>query len=182
MPPGKMRTILAAVDQSRHAHAVIGRAAEIASLLRADLVVLTVLDPDPMRKFNIDEERNRIASFHRELIFKHFPKNGLAIESNDSTGMVYRYNAAGIRIHLKTVSGSPVDSICSFADDLKADLIIVGNRGLGGVGGLVLGSVSERVVHKCSRSVMVVKGDDSGNSDWESIIQTQQTRQGFRTR
>ncbi len=176
---GKMRTILAAIDLSHHAHAVVRRAAEMASLLRTDLVVLTVLDPDPMRKSNIDEERNRIAGFQRELIFKHFPKNGLTIESNDSTGTVYKYNGAGIRIHLRTVSGNPVDSICIFADQLKADLIIVGNRGLGGVGGLVLGSVSERVVHKCSRSVMVVKGEDSGNSDWESIIEA---RQNLRTR
>ncbi|TMI36681.1 universal stress protein [Candidatus Bathyarchaeota archaeon] len=147
-----MRTILAAVDQSRNAHSVIGRAAELASLLRTELVILTVLDPDPMRKFSIDEERNRIASFHRELIFKHFPKKGISVESNNPSEPVY-----------------------SAADHLKADLVIVGNRGLGGVGGLVLGSVSERVVHKCSRSVMVVKGGgESNSSDWESIVASQQ--------
>ncbi len=42
---------------------------------------------------------------------------------------------------------------------MKADLVIVGNRGLGGMAGIVLGSVSERVVHRCSRSVLVVKGE-----------------------
>jgi nucleotide-binding universal stress UspA family protein len=174
-----MRTILAAIDQSRHANAVIGRAAELASLLRTDLVVVTILDPDPMRKFNIDEERNRIASFHRELIFKHFPKNELSLESSDTTEVVFQYNPARIRIHLRSMPGNPVESICSLADQLKADLVIVGNRGLS-MGGLVLGSVSERVVHKCSTSVMVVKGEASKNSDWESILNSQQTRQSFR--
>jgi nucleotide-binding universal stress UspA family protein len=176
-----MRIVLAAIDQSRHAHAVIGRAAELSSLLRADLVVVTILDPDPMKKSNIGEERNRIASFHRELIFKHFPKNGLALESNDASEVVFRYNAAGIRIHLRALAGNPVDSICSLADQLKVDLVIVGNRGLSSVGGLILGSVSERIVHKCSRSVMVVKGEGSNNSDWESSLDYQQTRPSFRT-
>jgi len=178
-----MRTILAAIDQSRNAQAVIGRAAELASLLRTELVILTVLDPDPMRKFSIDEERNRIASFHRELIYKHFPKKGISVESNNPSEPVYRYNPAGIRIRLQTLSGNPVDSICGAADHLKADLVIVGNRGLGGVGGLVLGSVSERVVHKCSRSVMVVKGGgESNSSDWESIVASQQAHLNLGTR
>ena len=168
--------ILAAIDQSRHAHAVIGRAAELGSLLRTDLVILTVLDPDPMRKSNVYDERNRIASFQKELIFKHFAKDGIAEESNDANGPVYRYDRAGIRIHTRILPGNPVDTICSLADQLKADLVVVGNRGLGGVGGLVLGSVSERVVHKCSRSVMVVKGESLDHSDWESTLDSRQSR------
>src|SRR5437773_4084000 len=97
-----MRTILAAIDQSRNAHSVIGRAAELAALLRTELVILTVLDPDPMRKFRIDEQRNRIASFHRELRLKHSPKQGISVESNNPTHPVYRHNPPGIRIRLRT--------------------------------------------------------------------------------
>src|SRR5437588_3780041 len=51
----KMRTILAAVDQSHHAHDVMSRAAELAVLLRNDLVVLSVISSDPMKQFNIVE-------------------------------------------------------------------------------------------------------------------------------
>src|SRR5438046_5759163 len=127
-----MRTILAAVDQSRNAHSVIGRAAELAALLRTELVILTVLDPDPMRKFSIDEERNRIASFHRELIFKHFPKKGISVESNNPSEPVYRYNPAGIRIRLQTLSGNPGDAICRAADHMHAASVIAGNSYLAG--------------------------------------------------
>ncbi len=56
-----MRTILAAVDQSHHAHDVMSRAAELAVLLRNDLVVLSVISSDPMKQFNI-VEFPRIAS------------------------------------------------------------------------------------------------------------------------
>ena len=39
----------------------------------------------------------------------------------------------------------------------KADLIVVGTRGLGGAKRLVLGSVSTRLVHDAPCSVLVVR-------------------------
>lgn len=39
----------------------------------------------------------------------------------------------------------------------KAGLVVVGSRGLGGFSGLVLGSVSHRVIHSCVCPVMVVR-------------------------
>jgi nucleotide-binding universal stress UspA family protein len=170
-----MRTILAAVDQSRHAETVVSRASELAILLRSDLVILTVMVPDPM-KVSIVEEWNQIARFHRELIFKHFSRNGLAIESNDSKGSVYKYDPAGIRVYLKILTGNPVDTICKCSEESNVDLVIVGNRGLGGIGGLVLGSVSERVVHKCLRSVMVVKSENLENPSLDSSLNSQPSR------
>ena len=173
-----MRTVLAAVDQSRHAEKVVGRAVELACLLRTDLAILTVMVSDPMR-ISPAEQWNQIARFHRELIFRHFPGKGLAIESSDAKGSVYKYDPAGIRVYLKILPGDPVDTICKCAEELTADLVMVGNRGLGGVGGLVLGSVSERVVHKCLRSVMVVKSENLERSDPDFGVESQSVRHGI---
>jgi len=169
----KMRTILAAVDQSHHAHDVMSRAAELAVLLRNDLVVLSVISSDPMKQFNIVEEQNRFASLHRELIFKHFPENSLAVEPHSGTGGVYKYGTAGVRIQSRILSGNVVDKICECAEEVNADIVLVGSRGLGNIGSLVLGSVSERVVHKCPRSVMVVKGERLDGPDWTGLSNPQ---------
>lgn len=177
-----LATILAAVDLSQHAHAVVGRAAELAALLREDLVIVTVLDPDPMKKFSLDEERNRISSYHRELTYEHFPKNSVeTIPNQRSGGAEYVYRPIGIRIRTNTVSGKTDDAICGLANQLDADLVIVGNRGLGGVG-LVLGSVSERVVHKCNRTVMVVKGEYRDKQDLDSLLDSYRTRKAVGTK
>lgn len=170
-----MRTILAAVDQSHHAHDVMSRAAEFAVLLRSDLFVLSVVSSDPMKQFNIVEEQNRFASFHRELIFKHFPENSLAVEQHGGNGGVYRYGTAGVRVQSRILSGNIVDKICECAEEVKADVVLVGSRGLGNIGSLVLGSVSERVVHKCPRSVLVVKGERLEGHDWEGLPTGQKT-------
>jgi nucleotide-binding universal stress UspA family protein len=165
----KLRTILASVDQSHHAHEVMSRAAELAVLLRNNLVVLSVVSSDPMKQFSIVDEQNRIAGFHRELIFKHFPENSLAVEPHNGTGGAYKYGTAGVRIQSRILSGNVVDKICEYAEEVNADMVLVGSRGLGNIGSLVLGSVSERVVHKCSRSVLVVRGERVEGSDWEGL-------------
>lgn len=164
-----MKTILAAVDQSHHAHDVMSLASELAVLLRKDLVVLSVISSDPMKQFNIVEEQNRLASFHRELIFKHFPENSLAVEQHGGNGGVYRYGTPGIRVQSRILSGNVVDKICGCAEEVNADIVLLGSRGLGNIGSLVLGSVSERVVHKCQRSVLVVKGERLEDPGWEEF-------------
>jgi nucleotide-binding universal stress UspA family protein len=53
----------------------------------------------------------------------------------------------------EVVPGKPVDVLLAAADD--ADLVVLGHRGLHGV--KALGSVGERVVHRASCSVLVVR-------------------------
>jgi nucleotide-binding universal stress UspA family protein len=52
----------------------------------------------------------------------------------------------------------PVPALVTAA--LKADLVVVGSRGLHGIGSL--GSVSERVAHQAASSVLIVRDGDSG--------------------
>ena len=51
----------------------------------------------------------------------------------------------------------PRDIIVKTANDMKADLIILGNRGLSQITSLFLGSVSNKVVQNSTRRVLIVK-------------------------
>jgi nucleotide-binding universal stress UspA family protein len=53
--------------------------------------------------------------------------------------------------------GQPADVLCAEAAD--ADLLVVGSRGLGGFRGLLIGSVSQQVVHHAPCPVVVMPHD-----------------------
>jgi nucleotide-binding universal stress UspA family protein len=53
-------------------------------------------------------------------------------------------------------SGSPADEIIRTASELGADLIVMGSRGLGSTRSVLLGSVSDRVLHLAHCPVLVV--------------------------
>ena len=61
-------------------------------------------------------------------------------------------------VERSVVVGYPASEILTAAEAGGFDLLVVGARGLGTVGRLVLGSVSDRVVHHAPCTVLVVKG------------------------
>lgn len=64
---------------------------------------------------------------------------------------------AGVPYQVKIRVGQPKVEICQEATEAKADLIIMGYRGLGAVAGVVLGSVSYGVLHDAPCPVTIVR-------------------------
>jgi len=53
--------------------------------------------------------------------------------------------------------GDPVREILQAAEDAKADLIVVGNKGMSGARGFLLGSVPEHVCEASTRDTLIVR-------------------------
>ncbi len=68
-----------------------------------------------------------------------------------------RLHAAGIGHGEHVVVGEIAPTIVDFAREHDCSLIIMGARGLGSVSGLLLGSVTQRVIHLTDLPVVVVK-------------------------
>ena len=60
-------------------------------------------------------------------------------------------------VHTVVDEGIPSDVICYHAKTENVDMVIMGSRGLSGVKGFLLGSVSHNVVNACSKPVLIVK-------------------------
>jgi nucleotide-binding universal stress UspA family protein len=65
----------------------------------------------------------------------------------------------GIAVAFTHYVGDPGINICDLAQSWKADLIILGRRGLKGLAEFIAGSVSNHVMHHAPYSVLVVQGD-----------------------
>jgi nucleotide-binding universal stress UspA family protein len=58
------------------------------------------------------------------------------------------------------VEGRAADEILNLAEQIGADLVVMGSRGLGTVGRIALGSVSEAVIHHSRWPVLMLRGGE----------------------
>lgn len=64
-----------------------------------------------------------------------------------------------VEVKSHTVTGDPADALLDVAQEQDADLIVVGNQGMHGVG-RVLGSVPNKVSHRARCHVLIVATDE----------------------
>lgn len=141
--------ILVAVDGSDPSLHALEVATKIALDNDAELTILTVA-PYPPPMFTEDAMPTYLPQYQTDLRESH-------------KKMLTRLNKDLKQKHptLKTVpivmEGKPAQTIIDASRAREADLIIVGNRGHGGILNWMLGSVSQQVVNNCTAPVLVVK-------------------------
>ena len=66
-------------------------------------------------------------------------------------------NKSGVNINTVLLEGDPASKIIGYSDREKFDLIIIGSRGMGKFKEMIIGSVSNKVLHHAKSSVMLVR-------------------------
>jgi nucleotide-binding universal stress UspA family protein len=64
---------------------------------------------------------------------------------------------AGVDVETHAREGDPADAILDVAEEEKADLIVVGNKGMTGAKRFLLGSVPNKVSHHAPCGVYIVR-------------------------
>src|SRR5206468_355278 len=63
---------------------------------------------------------------------------------------------AGVTCETHVMPGDPSDALVDLAEQVGADLLVLGNRGMTGMKRFVLGSVPNKVAHHSPCSVLIV--------------------------
>ena len=66
-------------------------------------------------------------------------------------------NKSGTNINTVLKEGDPASKIIGYSDMERFDLIIMGSRGMGKFKEMIIGSVSNKVIHHAKSSVMLVR-------------------------
>ncbi len=154
--------ILVAVDRSSQAAAVFEQALELAQKNSARLKVLHCVNPQgegeiaPLMGTGVGLDPaggKMVRSLQQERLQQEKERARHLLES-------YCQRAAelGIAAESDCKVGEPGALICEVAKNWPADLIAIGRRGRKGLAEILLGSVSNRVVHNASCSVLIVQG------------------------
>lgn len=71
--------------------------------------------------------------------------------------LAHARNSGLATLSTQAAEGQPAQEIVRVAGECGADCIVMGTRGMNALGGLLLGSVAQRVVHLAAMPVMLVK-------------------------
>jgi nucleotide-binding universal stress UspA family protein len=66
-------------------------------------------------------------------------------------------NNKGMMVNTILLKGNPASIILDFCKNGKYDVIIMGNRGMGKIREIILGSVSSKILHNSSCPVLLIK-------------------------
>jgi nucleotide-binding universal stress UspA family protein len=135
--------ILVAYDGSDHSQKALDLAVKIAQCSDGKLKVLFVFDKVPTI-FGDDET-------------EHFVERAMSKGRDILAAATAHLHDAGVEFSTLTVEGPAAEAILRVAQTEGCDLIVMGSRGLGMMQGLLLGSVSYRVLHHAQIPVLIVR-------------------------
>jgi nucleotide-binding universal stress UspA family protein len=147
-----MEKILLAVDGSEVSLKAVDETIKLANALKAEVDLVSVvyeqpvfLAPGAITLPNLEETRKGILNTVLEAtsdMVRHLAK---------------RFQQSGIKVNTLVIQGKPAEEIIRLVNDGSYDLVILGSRGLSGVKGYLLGSVSNKVANYVKTSVLIVR-------------------------
>lgn len=136
-----MRSILVAVDGSDASMSAVRQAAELARAFDSKLTLVHVVAPifaPPEVSMSVEPWTEAAVRAGEQLL-----------EAAERVA-----NRPCERLNL---TGSPAERLADLADSLSVDLVVVGSKGRNAVSRVLIGSVTDRLVHICKRPVLVVR-------------------------
>ncbi|MDP3152693.1 MAG: universal stress protein [Archangium sp.] len=137
-----MKKLLAAVDGSEASMHALRKALEIGDKMGAEVTIAHVV-PNAFIPAEIPFDAGRLA--------EESMRAGEVLLTQASAE-VARPNLG--RVCLR---GSPAEAIAELAETGHYDLVVVGSKGRGAVSRMLVGSITDRIVHISKRPVLVVR-------------------------
>ena len=150
--------IVVAVDGSASSDAAVDWAARDAALRHAQLTIVHVQPADevgPWLDFPVPLPREYLAERDRQS--QDIVDKALGVVVDAVSG------AREFPVHTLVLTGAKMPALIELSQ--KADMLVLGRRGVGGLRGLLLGSTSDTLLHHAHCPVAVVHSDGTGTPD-----------------
>jgi len=153
--------VLAAIDLSEISAEIVAEAIQLAQYYDAKLILLHVISTEeelylPYSLYPVIEG---YSNFSETALKEHEERVKIHKDRCQQSLDVFRTHAVGQGVNTQTtlVSGEPAHAICDAIETWQGDLVVLGHRGLTGLKEMVVGSVSNHVMHHAPCSVLILR-------------------------
>jgi nucleotide-binding universal stress UspA family protein len=143
------KRIVVGTDGSETAAQAVRQAVELAKLSEAQLSLVSAYAPVSGRRVQ-GEQQEAPADVQYEI----GPREDVNLVLDAAAAEAKK---EGVEVKTHPVEGDPADAILNVAEEVNADLIVVGNKGMTGARRYLLGSVPNNVSHHAPCSVIIVR-------------------------
>lgn len=147
--PSDITRIVVGVDGSEHAAFALDWAVRMAKGMNSEVIAVFAISPPVYFDGGY--------GYAPPIVMPQFdPEWRAEMKKEFETEWCKRLKESGVSHRMVMEDGRPASVITQVADQVGADVIVVGRRGRGGVAELLLGSVSHELVLHCKRPVLVI--------------------------
>ncbi len=151
------RKILVPIDGSEHSLKALEEAAQIAKLSSGQITLINVFSVQPIVMPEPSTSgypgRPILSGAEVSRIIEAAQKSGNRILQDGEQ----RISASGVQVEKMLVEGHTVQEIVRVANEGNFDLIVIGARGISHIREMLLGSVTDGVIHHVHCAVLVIK-------------------------
>ena len=132
-------SIVVGTDGSETAREAVRQATRLAATIGARIELVSAYEPVPQA-----------------------PPEGWSVSPREDVeaalrGAAEEITAAGVEVRTYARRGDPAAALLDVAEERRADLIVVGNKGMTGAERFLLGSVPNKVSHHAPCSVLIIR-------------------------
>jgi nucleotide-binding universal stress UspA family protein len=142
-------SIVVGTDGSETAGEAVRQAAELAKTVGAQVHIVSAYEPVPEARLR-QERKEAPEEIQWAINPREEVENTLGSAKDQVEG-----SAGKVETHAR--EGDAADAILDVAEEIDADLIVVGNRGMTGARRFLLGSVPNKISHHAPCSVLIVR-------------------------
>lgn len=141
--------ILVTLDGSERSEKIIPYVQNLASKIKAEVVLLHVLEPT----YGV----YKAGGFHHDVYSKKQRESMTVFYEDYLNGIADRFRGKAIATKCQILFGNGAEPIINYADRIGADFIAMATHGRSGVSRWVLGSVTEKVLRMANTSLFLVR-------------------------
>lgn len=144
------KTILVPIDGSEHSRKAIEFAADVADPATDKVCLLYVIPAQEAQRtmvlgaaaISVPVDTEELEAIGEKVL---------------AAGRQVASDAGCTSVETKSTTGDPAAKIVSEAEEVSADMVVMGSRGLSDLAGLFMGSVSHKVTHMAPCTVVSVR-------------------------